>query len=163
MAAANKLHAERTKNTHDNDVRTSTAGEAAEEAAILAGLQLLTYLLWRYVVNRRWYTNRRRKFIPYPAFLVFPGLLIVGVAVFLTGLLGGAIHVLLAAQPERGNPGATCGGRVGASCGCLTLAWVAVTVAASYFLFAGFILVNFNRRYRLETWTPTRPSRKASR
>ena len=121
----------------------------------LAGLQLLTYLMWKYVVNRRWYADRRDKFIPYPAFLVFPGLLIVGVAVFLTGLLGAAIQVLLATKPEE-QAGATCGDRVGVSCACLVLAWVAIGVASCYFAFASFIIVKFNRQYRIRAWEPTR-------
>ena len=56
-------------------------------------------MLWTYRVNRLYYKQRRyskkAKFIGFPSLFVFPGIMMVAISVFLTGLMSKSVVLLM--------------------------------------------------------------------
>ena len=145
-------------------------------------LHLIVHNSWKRRVNRKWYQyhsaapmsawlspmgdadhdpfraaphlqERHVRFIPYPSAFVFPGLQLVVISLFLTGLVQQALFILSSAN------GTFC---LTSSCPCYVLAYIAVAIAIAYILLAVALLSLLNRSYRGKTWRPTIPVGKAS-
>ena len=82
-------------------------------------------------------------FVPYPAGLVFPGLQLIIVSVFLAGVAGNAVTVLASTEAT------SCESVV---CSCQVLANIALLITLAYMLLAIRMLLRFNIHYRAATW-----------
>ena len=125
-------------------------------AIVVGSILAVTFsvqLCWRHRVNRRYYAEGRlskkdrrsltkhARFRSLPAIFVFPGILMLSINFFTTGLIDRSIHLILAP------------GECGAEC-----IWPAVAVlilVASYMIFIMVLLLHFNRYHRAVLWQPT--------
>lgn len=99
------------------------------------------------VVSKRLPEGQAR-FRPYPSAFVFPGLQLVIISLFLTGLVQQAFFILSSAD------GTFC---VTNFCPCYVLAYIAVAIAIAYVLLAVALLAIFNCSHRSQTWRPILP------
>ena len=136
----------------------------------IAVIQTTVYLLWRYRVNRFYYLQRDVlpypiPFIPYPSAMVFPGVMLVGISVFLTGIIGSAAAILVSdTTTVCGFNSSVNGTFVNGtftnvttvipveSCACQTLAIIAMVLVAAYWSLIVALLVHFSRNHRRVTW-----------
>jgi hypothetical protein len=126
-------------------------------ALLTIGVQTCARWLWRHRTNREYYHEGRyslkASFKGFPSLFVFPGLLMVVVSIFLSGLVSNSMTLVVSAETE------TCP----ASCKALaSLVFLVVLVYEGLSLAA---LLHFNRRYRATVWVavvpPSEPSKVA--
>ena len=125
-------------------------------AIVVGSILALTFSIqhvWRHRMNRRYYAEgrlskkerrsltRHARFRSLPAIFVFPGILMLSINFFTTGLIDRSIRLILAP------------GECGAEC-----IWPAVAVlvlVGSYMIFIMVLLLHFNRYHRAVLWQPT--------
>ena len=125
-------------------------------------LHVFVHFSWKYNVNRRWFNyNSSVRFLPYPQTFVFPGLLLVLVSVFLTGMVGNAAMMISHAYITNGVK--TCDGR---GCVCRTFAVIALIIELVYLALTVRLITRFNAgvlRFNPEIWQTSEAVTDASK
>ena len=83
-----------------------------------------------------------------PSAFVFPGLQLIVLTVFLTGMTVNAVTVIASGQSRQ------CEGEV---CKCRLYAYTALALSAIYLVVASTVLVWFNNGHSTATWQPAAP------